>query len=155
MRKTERRLRRKLSEGGGDCQALPALLALLSAEFRTFLACFTGYNCRAMSAGEFFALPPLFPPDPAGNDAGEADDAKARDGPPVRALGAGCLGPFFRNLDKLRYGGENPGSADVAGVLDELRGFTDSLAAFCASPVKSPKQSREAAGENAAPGGPG
>jgi hypothetical protein len=96
MRKTERRFRRELSGGGGDCRAV---LGLVSAEFRDFLGRFTGYNCLAMSAGEFFALP-LFSPDEA------------------------SLGPFFRNLDRLRYSGGNPETADVRGVLDELRGFT-------------------------------
>jgi hypothetical protein len=116
MGKTERRLRRLLD--GGDYQAI---LGTVSVEFRSFLGCFTGYNCLAMSAGEFFSLPPLFPLRPAGDGAGKDP------GPPAAELGGACLGPFFRNLDRLRYSGEDPGFTGVAGILDELRGFTCSL----------------------------
>jgi hypothetical protein len=122
MGKAERRFRRRLSEDGRDCQAI---LGLVSAEFRNFLGCFTGYNCLAMSAGEFFALPPLFPPNPAGNGAGET--AGAGEAAPAAEPGGLFLGPFFRNLDRLRYSGEKPGIADVTGVLDEVRSFTGSL----------------------------
>jgi hypothetical protein len=97
MRKAEHRFRQELSGDGGDYRAM---LGLVSAEFRDFLGRFTGHNCLAMSAGEFFVLPPLFLPDEV------------------------SLGPFFRNLDRLRYSGGNPETADVSGVLDELRGFT-------------------------------
>ncbi|MDR3192520.1 MAG: hypothetical protein LBT87_05600 [Treponema sp.] len=126
MGRAERRFRQRLAEGG-DYQAV---LGLVSAEFRNFLGSFTGYNCLAMSAGEFFALPPLFPPNPAGNAAGTGKTAgEDRAAPPAPAaeLGGASLGPFFRNLDRLRYSGEKPGSADIAGVLDELRSFTGSL----------------------------
>jgi hypothetical protein len=121
MGKAERRFRQKLSEGGGDYQAM---LGLVSAEFRNFLGSFTGLNCLAMSAGEFFALPPLFSPGPAGD--GDGDGKAEGEGPPAE-LGGAYLGPFFRNLDRLRYSGEKPGSADVAGVLDGLRNFTGNL----------------------------
>lgn len=116
MGKAERRFRRRLSEGEGDYQAM---LGLVSAEFRNFLGSFTGYNCLVMSAGEFFALPSLLPPQPAGEGAGEL--------PPAAGLGGDYLGPFFRNLDRLRYGGEELEAADVEGVLDGIRRFAGSL----------------------------
>jgi hypothetical protein len=137
MGKVERRFRQRLSEGGGDYQAM---LGLVSAEFRSFLGSFTGYNCLAMSAGEFFALPSLVPPGPAGDGGGDVPSGLAGDGngkaaggvpaasfPPAADLGGACLGPFFRNLDRLRYSGEKPGKTDVAGVLDGLRVFTGRL----------------------------
>jgi hypothetical protein len=125
MRKMEHRLRRELSGGGGDYQAM---LGLVSTEFRDFLGCFTGYNCLAMSAGEFFTLPPLFPPDDAGDRSettlpGSVMSASAPSSGAAEPGGA-SLGPFFRNLDRLRYSGEKPETADVSGVLDDLRGFT-------------------------------
>jgi hypothetical protein len=116
MGKTERRFRRRLSEGEGDYQAM---LGLVSAEFRNFLGSFTGYNCLVMSAGEFFTLPSLLPPNSAGDGAGEL--------PPATGLGGDYLGPFFRNLDRLRYGGEELEAADVNGVLDGIRRFVGSL----------------------------
>ncbi|MDR0450502.1 MAG: hypothetical protein LBH26_04475 [Treponema sp.] len=117
MRKTERRFRQSLA-GEGDCQAM---LGLVSAEFRAFLGSFTGYNCLAMSAGEFFALPPLVSPKPSGGDGGAGEPL------PAAELGGAALGPFFRNLDRLRYGGEKPGAAELSGVLDGLRSFTEGL----------------------------
>jgi hypothetical protein len=128
MGKAERRFRQRLSEGGGDYQAM---LSLVSAEFRNFLGSFTGYNCLAMSAGEFFTLPPLIPPNPAGkgDEAGKTAGEEVRTAPPAPAaeLGGASLGPFFRSLDRLRYSGEKPGIADVSGILDEVRNFTGSL----------------------------
>jgi hypothetical protein len=120
MGKTERRLRRRLLEDG-DCQAV---LGTVSAEFRDFLGRFTGCNCLAMSAGEFFSLPPLFPPRPTGEDPGTGAAAGILPVAEPRGL---SLGLFFRNLDRLRYSGENPGIADVTGILDEIRSFTGSL----------------------------
>jgi hypothetical protein len=126
MGKAERRLRQRLSEGGADYQAI---LGLVSAEFRSFLGSFTGYNCLAMSAGEFFALPSLAPPKPAVSGAGNSveDGGGKAAGEAQAELGGACLGPFFRNLDRLRYSGEKPENADVTGVLDGLRNFTGSL----------------------------
>jgi hypothetical protein len=112
MRKTERRFRRGIGNGGD----YRAMLGLVSAEFRNFLGRFTGYNCMAMSAGEFFTLPSLFPPDSA--ETGADSPARAPDE---------TLGPFFRNLDRLRYSGENPDASDMAGVLDGVRDFTGRL----------------------------
>jgi hypothetical protein len=108
MRKTERRLRRRLSGDAGD---YPALLGLVSAEFRAFLAYITGHNCRAMTAGEFFTLPSLFPPEL----------------PATEELGGEYLGAFFRRLDHLRYSGDALEAGDVAAVLDGVRSFTDTL----------------------------
>jgi hypothetical protein len=136
MGKAERRFRQRLSEGGGDYQAI---LGFVSAEFRNFLGSFTGYNCLAMSAGEFFTLPSLLPPKPAKNDAkndaknGAKNDAENGPGddagelPPAVELGGAYLGTFFRNLDRLRYGGESLKAADVSGVLDGIQGFVGSL----------------------------
>jgi hypothetical protein len=111
MRKVERRLRRKIAEGAEDYHAM---LGLVSAEFRGFLEYLTGYNCRAMSAGEFFGLPPLFSPGP-------------EEAPQAAELGGEYLGAFFRKLDRLRYSGEPLAAADVGGTLDGLRAFTEAI----------------------------
>jgi hypothetical protein len=126
MGRAGRRLREQLS--AGSCQKV---LRELSAEFRIFLGYFFGpgklsrqpndvppspgtlpggWNCRAMTAAEFFSLPPLFPPSP--------EDSAT---PPWAILSSPpALGNFFRLLDRLRYSGEPAGPVEVAALIDRL-----------------------------------
>jgi hypothetical protein len=112
MGRVGRRLRERALPG--SCQDV---LRELSAEFRSFLDYFWGgpsgeRNCRAMTAAEFFALPPLFPPPD------QADGAP----PPawLELSSPPALGNFFRLLDRLRYSGEPAGPAEVSALIDRL-----------------------------------
>ena len=53
MSRIERRLRKSLTKG----ESRRGILDTLSSEFRSFLAWFTGINCRAMTAAELCSLP--------------------------------------------------------------------------------------------------
>jgi hypothetical protein len=83
------------------------ILRKLSVEFRAFLGYFFdsegGGDCRAMTAEEFYSLPPLFSP---------ADEDWAQ---PVSAV---SLGNFFRRLDRLRFSGEKAGAEEISALLD-------------------------------------
>ncbi|GHV92295.1 hypothetical protein AGMMS50268_27980 [Spirochaetia bacterium] len=103
MKKVEARFRRSLiNENSGDYRAS---LGLLSTEFRSFLGYFSGLNCRAMTAGEFFDFPPLL---------GWAGTGE-------------YLGTLFRCFDRLRFSGEEIEKDDVLGILDGVKLFTDTL----------------------------
>ncbi|MDR2376812.1 MAG: hypothetical protein LBD96_10295 [Treponema sp.] len=132
MGRVGKRLRERISPA--SCQEL---LREISTEFRTFLGYFFnpeaggagsfrqpegrplfpgtfsgGWNCRAMTATEFFSLPPLFPLPP---------DVCAASLPPwVELSSAQALGNFFRLLDRLRYSGEPAGPAEVAALIDRM-----------------------------------
>jgi hypothetical protein len=69
-----------------------------------------GRNCRALTAAEFFSLPPLFPAPQDGQAASPWADLSS---PPA-------LGNFFRLLDRLRYSGEPAGPAEVTAAIDGL-----------------------------------
>jgi hypothetical protein len=90
----------------------PEILRKLSVEFRAFLAYFFdregGGDCRAMTAEEFTALPPLFPPGAGG---------------PGEGVSPASLGNFFQRLDRLRFSGERAGGGEIAAVLDQMEGI--------------------------------
>jgi hypothetical protein len=106
----ERRLRRKLIRESPPLKAFGPLLNVLTAEFRVFLALFTGENCRAMTAGELSRLPPL------GEGAGDGF-----------FLTGAFLGNFFRRCDDLRFSGAEAGKQDLLDLLGELKIFTAAL----------------------------
>ncbi|MDR0668603.1 MAG: hypothetical protein LBF95_00855 [Treponema sp.] len=125
MGRVGKRLRERV--GPASCQEV---LRELSTEFRTFLGYFFNngeenagpegrppasgavsavWNCRAMTAAEFFSLPPLFPPLPE------------TPAPPWAELSSPpALGNFFRIIDRLRYSGEPAEPAEVAALIDRL-----------------------------------
>jgi hypothetical protein len=121
MGRVGKRLRERLAPG-----SCPDVLRELSTEFRAFLGYFFGrgefqfggsspfpdalsggWNCRAMTAAEFFSLPPLFPAPPEASPWADLSSPTA-------------LGNFFRLLDWLRYSGEPAGPAEVAALIDRL-----------------------------------
>jgi hypothetical protein len=120
MGKVEGRLRLDLMKGNaGD---YGAVLGSLSAQFRSFLGYFSGLNCRAMTAGEFFDFPPL------SEWAGEGGGTAAEAAPDAGSVLCGeYLGLLFRRFDRLRFSGEEIASEDIFGVLDQVKLFTDTL----------------------------
>jgi hypothetical protein len=95
---TERRLRRALMKGAIRRE----ILDMLSTEFRGFLACFTGENCRAMTAAEIACL---------ANIDGE------------------FLGGFFSHCDELRFNGGGINGDQTLALLGDMRRFLTGLAA--------------------------
>jgi hypothetical protein len=106
----ERRLRRALIRESPAVKNFGDRLNFLAAEFRTFLALFTGENCRAMTAGELSGLPPLGPA--AGDNL---------------YLSGAFLGVFFRRCDDLRFSGAEAPKNDLLDMLGELKAFTAAL----------------------------
>jgi hypothetical protein len=106
----ERRLRRKLIRENPAVKNFRGSLNFLAAEFRTFLALFTGENCRAMTAGELsgLSLPELA--------AGENF-----------YLSGAFLGGFFRRCDDLRFSGAEAPKSGLRDMLGELKAFTAAL----------------------------
>jgi hypothetical protein len=98
MMGTEKRLRRALAKGVVRREILDAL----STEFRGFLACFTGENCRAMTAAEIAGLE---------NMDGE------------------FLGGFFSHCDEIRFSGSGINGEQTLEMLGDLRRFLSGLAA--------------------------
>ena len=96
MMGTEKRLRRALSKGAVRRE----ILDTLSTEFRGFLACFTGENCRAMTAAEIAGLE---------NMDGE------------------FLGGFFSHCDELRFNGGGINGEQTLAVLGDMRRFLAGL----------------------------
>jgi hypothetical protein len=98
-------LRRKIPWG-----TYQEILRKLSVEFRAFLGYFfdprSGGDCRAMTAEEFGALPPLFTP-------AEGEELAA----------PSALAFFFRRLDRLRFSGEQAGDGEIAALLDQMEGI--------------------------------
>jgi hypothetical protein len=122
MRNIEKRLRGKIprgayTAGASYVEVYRAILRELSAEFRAFLGYFFDRDCRAMTAAEFFFLPPLFSLAP--EDAGAERIAPA------------ALGSYFHLLDRLRFSGETVGTVEVSGLLDQLDLMLDAMDAGC------------------------
>jgi hypothetical protein len=98
MLDTEKRLRKALAKG----TACRSILDVLSTEFRNFLACFTGENCRAMTAVEIGRLGSSMP------------DSE-------------FLGKFFSRCDGIRFSGDKINSNEILAMLGDLRGFLGAL----------------------------
>lgn len=106
----ERRLRRELIRGNTTASQRGERLSFLAGEFRTFLTLFTGENCRAMTAGEFFRFAP--PCEWLPGDSPLGDD---------------FLGTFFRRCDNLRFSGGGVSTEDLLEILGNLRRFIEAL----------------------------
>jgi hypothetical protein len=101
MLRTERRLHKSLMKG----EARRGILDALSLEFRTFLASFTGANCRAMTADELGRLTSL----PADN---------------IYFPGNGEFpGVFFSRCDRIRFNGAEISEGETLSLLDSLTHF--------------------------------
>ncbi|MDR2746662.1 MAG: hypothetical protein LBB77_04365 [Treponema sp.] len=100
-------LREKVPQG-----SYQQILGKLSVEFRAFLGYFfdreSGLDCRAMTAEEFKALPPLFSP---------VEEEK------VRPVSPASLENFFRRLDRLRFSGETASGGEISALLDQVEGI--------------------------------
>jgi hypothetical protein len=130
MMKIEGRVRRDLLRGRSDNYG--ELLNLLSAEFRSFLALFTGENCRAMTAGELGLLqvPVLYP---EGNGKLKGD----------------FLGGFFRRCDDLRFSGAKVVKDELLGFLGDTRLFLEDLNRAASGTFRQAHEK----GEDPVPGG--
>jgi len=98
MMGTEKRLRRAVAKGAVRRE----ILDTLSTEFRSFLSCFTGENCRAMTAAEIGCL---------ANMDGE------------------FLGGFFNHCDAIRFSGGEINGVQTLTVLGDMKKFLAGLAA--------------------------
>jgi hypothetical protein len=98
MMGTEKRLRRALARGAVRRE----ILDILSTEFRGFLACFTGENCRAMTAAEIACL---------------------------ASMDGEFLGGFFSHCDAIRFSGGGINGEQTLAMLGDLRRFLTGLAA--------------------------
>jgi hypothetical protein len=126
MAKIEARLRLNLLKGGPGSENYGKTLAFLSGEFRTFLGYFSGLNCRAMTAGEFFSFP--LPVSAAeGETAGKAPETGPQSIPFAPVLTGEYLGTLFRRLDRLRFSGEGIEREAVFEIFDGVKLFTDTL----------------------------
>jgi hypothetical protein len=102
MLRIEKRLRKSLIKG----ESRRGTLDTLSSEFRTFLAYFTGANCRAMTAEELGRLSASLPADNIYfPDKGEFP------------------GAFFNRCDKIRFNGSEISEGETLSLLDSLAGF--------------------------------
>ena len=108
MMDLERRLRKSLAKE----TACREILDVLSTEFRNFLACFTGENCRAMTAAEIGRL------------GGSIPDSE-------------FLGKFFNRCDGIRFSGDEISGAETLAMLGDLKGF---LVTLGRSMRRKPKQ---------------
>jgi hypothetical protein len=97
-----RRLRREILKNPAPGERR-MLLDFLSVEFRSFLACYTGEECRAMTAREL-GLMPSFAGLPAAEYAG-----------------------FVRRWDEIRYSGADPGRDELLDMLADAVSFTGAL----------------------------
>jgi len=102
MMDLEKRLRRALAKDA----ACREILDVLSTEFRNFLACFTGENCRAMTAVEIGRL----------NGRGE-----------VTVPDTAFLGDFFSRCDGIRFSGAAINRGEILAMLGDLRRFLAAL----------------------------
>jgi len=98
MIRTEKRLRKALTKGAVRRE----ILDTLSTEFRVFLSCFTGENCRAMTAAEIGCL---------------------------SDMNGEFLGGFFSHCDALRFSGGEINGAQTLEMLGDLRRFLAEMAA--------------------------
>jgi hypothetical protein len=110
MRKIGVRLGGKMSSDNVQGNAAE-ILRELSGEFRAFLGYFSGRDCRAMTATEFFSLPPLF----------------AKGGDNSDTISPPALGLYFRTLDRLRFSGEPVEVPDISGLLDVLHSMLNAM----------------------------
>jgi hypothetical protein len=102
MLATEKRLHRALVKGVPRRE----ILDILSSEFRSFLTCLTGENCRAMTAAEIGLLKTL----------GEES-----------VMGGEFLGSFFNNCDSLRFSGREINGDETLTMLGDLKRFVQTL----------------------------
>jgi hypothetical protein len=104
-----RRLRNTLVKDKSGAGA--EVLRRVSQDFRTFLGFFASVNCRAMVPREFLGLSSLtgFPEGPG------------------QALSGEFLCDIFLRCDTLRFGGGRIEGAEVIGILDDCKRFTDAL----------------------------
>ncbi|GHU20844.1 hypothetical protein FACS1894163_13860 [Spirochaetia bacterium] len=123
MAKIEGRLRLNLLKDNPGSENYAETLALLSGEFRAFLGYFSGLNCRAMTAGEFFDFPPLVPI----AEGTSSTETGLQSIPLAPILTGEYLGTLFRRFDRLRFGGDRIEREDVIGILDGVKLFIDTL----------------------------
>jgi len=102
MMDLEKRLRKALTKEA-SCREI---LDVLSTEFRNFLACFTGENCRAMTAAEIGGL--------NGEGGGAVPDSK-------------FLGDFFSRCDGIRFSGAEINNDEILAMLGDFRRFLTAL----------------------------
>ncbi|GHT61990.1 hypothetical protein FACS1894109_20760 [Spirochaetia bacterium] len=127
MGKIEGRIRLNLLKGNPGSENYAETLALLSGEFRAFLGYFSGLNCRAMTAGEFFDFPPLVPIAEGETGDKTINEMGPQSIPLAPVLTGEYLGTLFRGFDRLRFSGEGIEREDVIGILDGVKLFTDTL----------------------------
>jgi len=96
---TEKRLRKALMRGMVPDLVRREILDTLSTEFRSFLAWFTGENCRAMTAAEIGCI-----------EGGGVLDSKS-------------LEIFFSRCDTARFSGCAIGTDEALVLLDEFKQF--------------------------------
>ncbi|GHU91450.1 hypothetical protein FACS189476_12110 [Spirochaetia bacterium] len=123
MGKIEGRLRLNLFKGNPGSENYAETLTLLSGEFRTFLGYFSGLNCRAMTAGEFFDFPQLV----SATEGETTDETGSQSISLAPVLTGEYLGTLFRGFDRLRFSGEGVDREDVIGILDGVKLFIDTL----------------------------
>jgi hypothetical protein len=99
MLRIEKRLRKALIRGISRRE----ILDNLSGEFRSFLAWYTGVNCRAMTAAEFSMSGML----------------EQSNGLPEGEF----LGSFFNRCDSLRFSGGKIIDDDALAIFDELKSY--------------------------------
>ena len=102
MMDLERRLRKSLAKE----TACREILDVLSTEFRNFLACFTGENCRAMTAVEIGRL--------KGSGEYAIPDSE-------------FLGDFFSRCDGIRFSGAEIDRNETLTMLGDLKRFLAAL----------------------------
>ena len=103
MARIEKRLRRALARG----ESRRGILDTLSSEFRSFLAWFTGVNCRAMTAAELLGFPVdniYFPRN-----------------------GELFPGEFLSRCDSIRFCGSEISEDETASMLDNIKYFLREL----------------------------
>jgi len=98
LRKIEKSLYKEITAGGDK----RVILDKLSDEFREFLSCLTGDNCRAMTADEFNYL--------------EAEFL-------IQKESASFLSAFFRSCDDLRFSGADINSDFIISLLNDMKQF--------------------------------
>jgi hypothetical protein len=105
MLRIEKRLRKALTRGNPGREILDSL----SVEFRSFLAWYTGDNCRAMTAVEF----------------GKPGSLEQSYGLPVGEF----VGEFFKRCDSLRFSGSEIIDEDALAIFDDLKRYLAEVSA--------------------------
>jgi len=111
MLDTEKNLRKALTRGNAQGATCRQILDTLTIEFRNFLACFTGENCRAMTAVEIGRL-------------------KDREGGGGSVPDGEFLGKFFSRCDGIRFSGAEISNDEILAMLGDLRHFLVTLGRF-------------------------